>query len=300
MILADARSVRELQLQLSRCESGTDSIVWMREEKHVRRTCGSRVLRMQFNAPDVEIIRGFLCGGNKRCSAAGMQSVERRLTRENTSNSCREKETSHYGTITGRTTTNSISSVRYMSVTAMLSAVAFILMFLDFSVPFMPAFIKMDLSELPALIGAFSMGPVCGILICLIKNVLHLFITTTGGVGELSNFLLGVAFVLPAGLIYRHKKSRRSALIGSLFGAVIMGVFSVVSNYFLVYPVYYNFMPEEAVLGAYQVIVPSMKSILQCLVCFNMPFTIVKGLFSVVITFLVYKHISPILKGANR
>ena len=127
-------------------------------------------------------------------------------------------------TITGRTTTNSISSVRYMSVTAMLSAVAFILMFLDFSVPFMPAFIKMDLSELPALIGAFSMGPVCGILICLIKNVLHLFITTTGGVGELSNFLLGVAFVLPAGLIYRHKKSRRSALIGSLLGAVIMGV----------------------------------------------------------------------------
>ena len=197
-------------------------------------------------------------------------------------------------TITGRTTTNSISSVRYMSVTAMLSAVAFILMFLDFSVPFMPAFIKMDLSELPALIGAFSMGPVCGILICLIKNVLHLFITTTGGVGELSNFLLGVAFVLPAGLIYRHKKSRRSALIGSLLGAVM------VSNYFLVYPVYYNFMPEEAVLGAYQVIVPSMKSILQCLVCFNMPFTIVKGLFSVVITFLVYKHISPILKGANR
>lgn len=203
-------------------------------------------------------------------------------------------------TITGRTTTNSISSVRYMSVTAMLSAVAFILMFLDFSVPFMPAFIKMDLSELPALIGAFPMGPVCGILICLIKNVLHLFITTTGGVGELSNFLLGVAFVLPAGLIYRHKKSRRSALIGSLLGAVIMGVFSVVSNYFLVYPVYYNFMPEEAVLGAYQVIVPSVKSILQCLVCFNMPFTIVKGLFSVVITFLVYKHISPILKGANR
>ena len=202
-------------------------------------------------------------------------------------------------TITGRTT-NSISNVRYMSVTAMLSAVAFILMFLDFSVPFMPAFIKMDLSELPALIGAFSMGPVCGILICLIKNVLHLFITTTGGVGELSNFLLGMAFVLPAGLIYRHKKSRRSALIGSLLGAVIMGVFSVVSNYFLVYPVYYNFMPEEAVLGAYQVIVPSMKNILQGLVCFNMPFTIVKGLFSVVITFLVYKHISPILKGTNR
>ncbi len=188
-------------------------------------------------------------------------------------------------------------NVRYLTVTAMLSAVAYILMFLDFSVPFMPAFIKMDLSELPALIGSFAMGPLCGVIVCLIKNVLHLFITSTGGVGELSNFILGVAFVLPAGLIYKHKKNRTSALIGSLTGAFFMGVFSIVSNYFLVYPVYYNFMPEEVVLSAYQVILPSMKSILQCLVCFNMPFTIVKGLFSVVITFLVYKHISPILKG---
>lgn len=191
-------------------------------------------------------------------------------------------------------------NVRYLTVTAMLSAVAYILMFLDFSVPFMPAFIKMDLSELPALIGSFAMGPVCGIVVCLIKNVLHLFITTTGGVGELSNFILGVAFVLPAGLIYRHKKSRKSALIGSLAGAVVMGVFSIISNYYLVYPVYYNFMPEETVLNAYQALIPSMKSILQSLVCFNMPFTIIKGLFSVVITFLIYKHISPILKGAER
>ena len=190
-------------------------------------------------------------------------------------------------------------NVRYLTVTAMLSAVAYILMFLDFSVPFMPAFIKMDLSELPALIGSFAMGPLCGVVVCLIKNVLHLFITTTGGVGELSNFILGVAFVLPAGLIYKHKKNRKSALIGSLAGAAFMGIFSIISNYFLVYPVYYNFMPEEVILAAYQAILPSVKNILQCLICFNMPFTIVKGMFSVVITFLTYKHISPILKGSQ-
>ena len=141
------------------------------------------------------------------------------------------------------------------------------------------------------------MGPLCGVIICLVKNVLHLFITSTGGVGELSNFILGVAFVLPAGLLYKYKKTRMTALIGSIAGAVIMGAFSIVSNYFLVYPVYYNFMPQEAVLGAYQLIAPSMKSILQCLICFNMPFTFIKGMFSVVITFVTYKHISPILKG---
>lgn len=193
--------------------------------------------------------------------------------------------------------TAGVTNVRYLTVTAMLSAVAFILMFFDFSVPFMPNFIKMDLSELPALIGAFSMGPVCGVLICLIKNILHLFITSTGGVGELSNFILGVMFVLPAGLIYKKKKTRKRALLGSLLGAVIMGVFSIVSNYYLVYPVYYNFMAEDAILAAYQIILPSVKNIFQCLVCFNMPFTMVKGFFSVAITMLTYKHISPILKG---
>lgn len=201
-------------------------------------------------------------------------------------------------TVTASNTEKRVN-VRYLTVTAMLSAVAYILMFLDFSVPFMPAFIKMDLSELPALIGSFAMGPLCGVVVCLIKNVLHLFITTTGGVGELSNFILGVAFVLPAGLIYKHKKNRKSALIGSLVGAAFMGIFSIVSNYFLVYPVYYNFMPEEVILAAYQAILPSVKNILQCLICFNMPFTIIKGMFSVVITFLTYKHISPILKGSQ-
>ena len=109
----------------------------------------------------------------------------------------------------------------------------------------------------------------------------------------------GRSFVLPAGLIYKHKKNRKSALIGSLTGAAFMGIFSIVSNYFLVYPVYYNFMPEEVILAAYQAILPSVKNILQCLICFNMPFTIIKGMFSVVITFLTYKHISPILKGSQ-
>lgn len=201
-----------------------------------------------------------------------------------------------------QTTTNTQKrvNVRYLTVTAMLTAIAYILMFFDFSVPFiMPEFIKMDLSELPALIGSFAMGPLCGVLICLLKNVLHLAITTTGGVGELSNFLLGAAFVVPAGLIYKHKKSRKSALIGSLLGDLFMGVFSIVSNYLLVYPFYYNFMPKETILNAYQAILPQMKTILQCLICFNLPFTMVKGLLSVVITFLIYKHISPILKGRN-
>ena len=179
----------------------------------------------------------------------------------------------------------------------MLSAIAYVLMFLDFSVPFMPSFIKMDLSELPALIGAFAYGPVAGVVICLVKNVIHLMITTTGGVGELSNFLLGASFVLVSGGVYRFKKSRKGALIGSVLGAFVMGIFSIIFNYFLVYPIYYNFMPQDAILAAYQLIFSGVKNILQCLIVFNAPFTFIKGMISVVITFIIYKRISPILKG---
>ena len=188
-------------------------------------------------------------------------------------------------------------NVRYLTVTAMLSAIAFILMFLDFSVPVMPNFIRMDLSELPALIGAFAMGPACGVWVCLVKNLLHLFMTSTGGVGELSNFVLGVAFVRPAGLIYKHKKNKKSAITGALIGALCMALFSFPSNYFVVYPIYTKMMPMDVIIGAYQAIVPSVKELWQCLLFFNVPFTFVKGLFSVLITMVVYKKISPILKG---
>lgn len=191
-------------------------------------------------------------------------------------------------------------SVRAITATAMLSAVAFVLMFLDFSMPMLiPYFIKMDLSELPALIATFAFGPVSGICVCLIKNLIHLFITTTGGVGELSNFMLGVCFVLPAGLIYQFKKTKKRALIGAFIGAFAMGIASIPINNFIIYPVYYNFMPKEAILAAYQAIIPSVKSIFQCLVVFNAPFTVVKGIFSCIITAFIYKPLSPILKGKN-
>ena len=192
-------------------------------------------------------------------------------------------------------------NVRSMTVTAMLSAIAFVLMFLDTAVPFVPNFIKLDVSELPALIASFALGPVYGVVVCLIKNLLHLFITTTGGVGELSNFILGVAFVLPAGLIYYRKKSKKTAIFGAFVGAFLMAAISFPSNLFIVYPVYYNFMPKDVIIGAYQAVAPfaEIKSIEQCLLMFNVPFTFVKGLISAVITVLIYQPLRPLLKGKN-
>ena len=190
-------------------------------------------------------------------------------------------------------------NIRYMTVSAMLSALAFILMFFDFNIPLMPSFIKMDISELPALIGAFAMGPLYGVVICLIKNLLHLFISQTGGVGELSNFILGASCVCTAGLIYEKNKNKRTAVIGSFAGALVMALISIPSNYYVVYPAYTKFMPIDAILSMYQAINPSADSLLKCLLIFNAPFTFVKGMISVIITLLIYKRISPIIKGTR-
>lgn len=205
-------------------------------------------------------------------------------------------------TMTGtnmETKTTKKVNVRSMTVTAMLSAIAFVLMFLDTAVPIMPSFIKLDVSELPALMATFALGPVYGVIVCLIKNILHLFITSTGGVGELSNFILGVSFVLPAGLIYQRKKTKANAIIGAVVGAFIMAAISFPSNLFIVYPVYYNFMPKEVIVAAYQAVAPfaNIDSIEKCLLCFNVPFTFVKGMISAIITVLIYQPLRPLLKG---
>ena len=187
--------------------------------------------------------------------------------------------------------------VRKLAVTAVMGAVAAVLMFISFSVPLMPSFIKLDLSELPALIASFALGPVSGVAVCFIKNLVNLPFITTSCVGELCNFLLGAAFVLPAGLLYKKLNGRKGALIGSLVGAAAMAVLSLPINYFITYPFYAVFMPMEAILNLYQLINPAVENLFQALLRFNVSFTFIKGLLSVVITFLIYKKISPILKG---
>ena len=201
---------------------------------------------------------------------------------------------------TNITKTKSRFNARFIAGTAMLSAVAFILQYIEIAIPIMPAFIKFDFSDLPALIGAFAYGPLAGVLIELIKNLIHCAFSQSATVGELSNFILGAVFVGTAGVIYKHKKNKTTALIGGVVGSVVMGLVCIPSNYFVVYPVYYAAgFAEEAVLGMYQLILPGVKNILQCLFVFNLPFTIVKGLISTAITMLIYKHLSPILKGKN-
>ena len=191
----------------------------------------------------------------------------------------------------------------HLAVAAMLSAVAAVLQFVEFSIPVMPSFIKLDISDLPALLGTFSLGPVHGVAIQLVKNLLHLPFGSSAGVGELSNFILGAVFVFAAGVIYTRSKSRKSALVGSVVGAAAMALVSVVTNYFIVYPAYvvlYH-LPLDAIVGMYEEIlggvshVPTQNALFNCLLVFNVPFTLVKGLLDTALCFLIYKPLSPLL-----
>ena len=190
-------------------------------------------------------------------------------------------------------------NIRKLVGTAMLGAVATILMYLEFPIPIMPAFIKMDVSELPALIAGFAYGPVSGVVVCLIKNLIKLPSTSTAAVGELFNFVMGALFVGTAALVYKKIKSRKGAAIGSVLGAAVMAIVSVPYNYFIVYPAYVVFygMPLDAIVGTYQAINPGVDGLLACLLTFNLPFTFFKGLVDALICFLIYKPLSPILHG---
>ena len=189
--------------------------------------------------------------------------------------------------------------VRLLAGCGMLTAVAVVLQYIEFSIPIMPAFIKLDFSDLPELIGAFAYGPLAGIAIALLKNLIHMAVSQSGFTGELSNFILGAVFAGVAGLIYKRNKTKKGALLGGVAGALCMAIVSLPSNYFIIYPLYYSVLgfPEEAVFGMYKALLPSVKKMVQALLIFNVPFTFVKGLISVAVSMLIYKPLSPLLHG---
>lgn len=191
----------------------------------------------------------------------------------------------------------SIQNVRMLTMTAVLSAIAFVLAFFEFPVPLSPSFARMDLSDLPALIGAFAYGPVSGVLIELVKNALQLLTSSTGGIGELANFIMGSSFVVAAGLIYKHHKTKKTAILACLIASVIMGVVATVVNYFISLPVFEAFMPLDQLIASFGEFMPFIKTKLDVVLFNAFPFNLLKGIGISIVTMLLYKRLTPILKG---
>ena len=190
-----------------------------------------------------------------------------------------------------------VLSVRTISMTAMLSAVAYLLAFVEFSVPLSPSFARMDLSDLPALIGAFAFGPLSGLLIELVKNTLQLLTTSTGGIGEIANFLMGASYVVAAGVLYKHHKTKKTALLACVAASFVMGIAAALANYFILLPLFETFMPLDQLIASFGAFLPFIHTKLDIVLFNALPFNILKGLVIGGFTMLTYKRLTPILKG---
>lgn len=186
---------------------------------------------------------------------------------------------------------------------AILAALASVVMILETPIPFTPTFLKLDLSEVVVLLGAFALGPVAAIFIELVKNLVHITSTITGGIGELANFVIGCAFAVPAALIYKKNKSVKNAILGLAAGSLVMVVVAAIANYFVLIPLYIDIFAKQYNITAAQslqgiVDMGNNKGItnLTTLIMFGIvPFNVVKVIVISVLTFFTYKKVSPIL-----
>lgn len=193
-----------------------------------------------------------------------------------------------------------ILSIRNVVQIGMFGALAAVLMLFEFPLPFIaPSFYELDLSEIPVLIGTFSMGPAAGVLIELIKILLKLVLkgTSTAYVGDVANFVIGCFFLLPAGIIYKVRRTKKGAVIGMAVGTVVMAAAGAVMNAYVLLPFYSRFygMPMEALIAAGTEVNSLITSIPTFVLIAVVPFNLIKGIIVSLVTYLVYKRVRVII-----
>lgn len=193
------------------------------------------------------------------------------------------------------------SNVRTLVMIAMLGAISMILYLFDFPLWFAPSFYKIDFSEVPVMIGSFALGPVAGAMIELVKCLLKLVIkgTNTAFVGDIANYVIGCALIVPAGIIYKKNKSKKGAIIGMVVGTLVLAVVGCFVNAFVLLPTYGKAfgMPIDALVGMGSAVNPAITNVTTFVLLAVAPFNLLKGVIVSVITLVLYKYVSPILKG---
>lgn len=182
---------------------------------------------------------------------------------------------------------------------SILSAMAFILFLFEVPLPIFPGFLKIDISDLPAMLGGLALGPVAGIIIELMKNILHILIrgSQTAGIGELANFIVGAAMVATTAALYKNNKSKKNAAISLIAGVLVMTLVASVANYYVFLPLYESALhfPIEAMVKEGAKVNGLVRDFNSFVVYSILPFNLIKGLVVAIITFLSYKRLSPIL-----
>ena len=192
------------------------------------------------------------------------------------------------------------SQVRIISMAAIMGAVAFVLQFFSFNVPVISLFANFDLSALPEIVGGFILGPVGAVLIIIIKLGLILVFKGTSSMftGEIQNFILSVAYVLPAILYYRKNRTKKGAIIGLTLGSVVSVVIAIFTNLYLIYPAYIQLygMSWDIIIGMFNAVNPYITNKMTFVLWSVIPFNVISRGVSSLITFFLYKRISTPIK----
>lgn len=190
-------------------------------------------------------------------------------------------------------------NTKYLAKVGLLSAMATLLMFLEVPVPMMPLFLKLDISELPAIIAAFSLGPAAAVLVELIKNIIHAANTQTAGIGECANFLVGVAFLVPAGLVYRGRPDYLGTVLALAAGTISMVLASSVLNYYILLPLYQAVLhlPLERIVSFGSAANPLITDLRTLVALAIAPFNFLKGVVISLFTLMMYKKVLPLLRS---
>ena len=200
------------------------------------------------------------------------------------------------------------NDIKKMIVIAMLGAIGFVLMLLEFPLWFVPSFYELDFSEVAVLVGAFAYGPIAGLIIEAIKILLNLAYTgtITMGVGELANFLIGISLVIPAAIIYQRHKTKKHAIIGLGVGVLTMVFVGALLNAFLLLPAYAYFMSTPEVTYTVESFVflgsqvnPLVDNLFSFIMFAVVPFNLIKGIMVSAVVILIYKRISMILRATD-
>ncbi len=188
-----------------------------------------------------------------------------------------------------------------LTLIAILGAISIVLFLPPLQITIV-LFYKLDFSNIPVLLGTFAMGPLTGAAILFLKSAVGILFSSSLGVGELADFLMGLSMLLPAGLIYRQQKSRKSAILGMAAGAVAATVAGILLNAFLLIPFYAAAfgMPVETIIGMGQSLIPSVDTVWEFVLLITGPFNVLKWTAISVVGGLIYKPLSPVLHGKKR
>ena len=192
-------------------------------------------------------------------------------------------------------------NIKKIAIIALFSALSAILMYFDFPLPLAPNFMKMDLSELPVIIGGFILGPIECIVIAILKVLIKFVLkgTSTMFLGELANIIGGITYALPASIIYKSLKTKKRAVIGLVIGVILSSVVCTVCNALFLFPLYINVfqMSEEVIIKMCNAILPFIDSMMKVYIFSVFPFNIIKFTITSIITYIFYKNISKHIKS---